>query len=744
MPSRFTTAWIHMPFLRSGSRALLPAAMTTAIACSLLVAPSAGASPIPAKVLPDEVVAAPATAGSEATASTGRFIITFEDGPAAVQGAKANAFGRLAKDLGLSVREVRETADGAVVVKADGEVSTVAADGVVAALNELPGIVHVQEDVLMRPLAGVNDPGFRDQWNLFGEPAGLRVPAAWDRSTGAGQTIAILDTGITPHTDLDANVLPGYDFVADPAIAVDGNTGRDADPSDPGDACLDPEPGAEPTESSWHGTHVAGIAAAMGNNSKGMAGVAYRAKLLPLRVMGACGGLLSDTADAIRWAVGGTVAWTENGISHTLPANPHPARVVNMSLGAEEVCSPYLQQAIDFAVQQGSVIIAAAGNESQPATNVMPANCHNVITVGATSRAGNHASYSNFGPEVDFSAPGGDGSTGAENILSTMNSGRTAPVAEAYGYMQGTSMAAPHVAGVAALMLSVNPALSPEDIERILADSTRPLTRACANGCGTGTVDANAAVWWAAGFPPSIRGTADVVAADAAGTLWNYPSNGKGGFAQRARIGSGWSALKNGFVTDWNQDGVLDLVAQWKDGRLTHYAGITSGGFQPAQTIGNGWGSYFVTVGKWRSGDRYPGIVAYDPQGALWHYPNPSGGVLGPRTRIGTGWNGLYLTMTDFDGDSRMDILAKKADGKLIQYRSNGTGQFLSESRRTIGTGWRSVNSMGSLPGFDQSGGQALMTRLTDGRLAYYPFAAGRWAARSIVGSGWSDYNLFR
>ena len=732
-----------MPFLRSGSRALLPAAMTTAIACSLLVAPSAGAFSVPAEVISDEVVAAPVTAGSGATESTGRFIITFEEGTAAVPGAKGNAYGRLAKDLGISVRELRETADGAVVVEADREISASAADGIVAALKEQPGVVHAEEDVLMRPLAGVNDPGFKDQWNLFGEPAGLRVPAAWDRSTGAGQTIAILDTGITAHTDLDFNVLPGYDFVADPAIAVDGN-GRDGDPSDPGDACLDPEPGAEPTESSWHGTHVAGIAAALGNNGTGVAGVAYGARLLPLRVMGACGGLLSDTADAIRWAAGGSVAWTENGVPHTLPENPNPARVINMSLGSEDACSPFLQSAIDFAVQQGSVVIAAAGNETQPAANVMPANCTNVITVGAISRAGNSASYSNFGPEVDVSAPGGDGSTGAENILSTVNSGATAPVSEAYAYMQGTSMAAPHVAGVAALMLSVNPALSPARVEQILRDSTRPLTRACANGCGTGLVDANAAVWWAAGFPPPIRSVSDVVAADSAGTLWNYPSNGKGGFEQRVRIGSGWSALKNGFVTDWNQDGVLDLIAQWKDGRLTHHAGRIGGGFRPAQTIGNGWGSYFVTVGKWRSGDRYPGIVAYDPKGTLWHYPNPSGGALSPRTSIGTGWKGLYLTMTDFDGDSRIDIVAKMADGKLVQYRSNGTGQFLSESRRTIGTGWQGVDSVRSLPGFGQSGRQGLMTRLTDGRLAYYPFAGGRWVDRSIVGSGWSNYNLFR
>jgi hypothetical protein len=189
---------------------------------------------------------------------------------------------------------------------------------------------------------------------------------------------------------------------------------------------------------------------------------------------------------------------------------------------------------------------------------------------------------------------------------------------------------------------------------------------------------------------------------------------------------------------------VLDLIAQWKDGRLMHYAGKYEGGFNPAQTIGTGWGDYFVTVGKWRTGDAYPGIVAYDANGALWHYPNASGGALSPRTGIGSGWKGLYLTMTDFDGDSRMDILAKKSDGNLVQYRSDGAGRFLSEPRKTIGTGWGIIDSITNLPGFNGVTQQGLMTRLTDGRLAYYPFTNGTWGSRTIEGSGWSAYNLFR
>lgn len=721
-----------MPFLRSGSRVFLPLAMTTAIGASLLAAPSAGALSEPAQAPIDGSVAAPSRADAGGSQPSDRFIVKFRQDPAAAPGNRGNAYGRVAKELGIPVRELRETAGGAVVIEAAGDVSAQAADAVVGILNAHPEVEYAEVDVLLHPLATANDQYYPNQWNLHEEVAGLRAPGAWDRSTGIGQTVAILDTGITEHSDLGLNVLPGYDFISDPALSADGD-GRDLNASDPGDACA-----SNGSRSSWHGTHVAGIAGALGNNSKGVAGVSYGAKILPLRVIGACGGRLSDTVDAVRWAAGGIVSGA--------PLNLTPARVINMSLGAEAVCQASMQSAIDFAVQQGSVVIAAAGNESQPAANVSPANCRNVITVGATSRAGDGASYSNYGPEVDVSAPGGDGSTAAENILSTFNSGTTTPAKEAYGYMQGTSMAAPHVAGVAALMLSVNPLLSPAQIEQTLRDTARPLPGTCSGGCGTGIVDANAALTRVAGeaFSPSLRSEADVVAADSSGVLWNYPSNGAGGFSNRVKIGSGWLSLKSGFVTDWNQDGVLDMVAQWKDGRLTIYPGKYSGGFGAAQAIGTGWGDYFVTVGKWRSGDRFPGIVATDPNGALWFYGNASGGTLSSRTAIGSGWKGLYLTMTDFDGDSRMDILAKKADGSLIQYRSDGAGRFLSESRKTIGTGWGIIDSMTDLPGFNGMNQQGIMTRLTDGRLAYYPFTNGRWGSRTIEGSSWGGYNIFR
>ncbi|WP_236783129.1 FG-GAP repeat domain-containing protein [Arthrobacter sp. QXT-31] len=242
---------------------------------------------------------------------------------------------------------------------------------------------------------------------------------------------------------------------------------------------------------------------------------------------------------------------------------------------------------------------------------------------------------------------------------------------------------------------------------------------------------------------PSIRSAADVVASGPDGVLWNYPATGRGGFQARQKIGVGWSALNKGLVTDWNSDGVFDLIAQWKNGRLSLYPGRPGGGFAAARSIGTGWGGYHVTVGRWRTNDRYPGILAYDAAGTLWYYGNSTGSLLSPRITTGTGWGGLYLTMTDFDQDGEQDLLAKRSDGRLLLYRSTGTGGFVSEARPTVGTGWNSINSITAVDGFT-TGGHGLMSRLSDGRLARYPFSKGTWAARTIVGSGWGNYNIFR
>jgi serine protease len=199
-----------------------------------------------------------------------------------------------------------------------------------------------------------------------------------------------------------------------------------------------------------------------------------------VRVLGKCGGYTSDIADAIVWASGGTVSG--------VPANANPAEVINMSLGGGGSCSTTYQTAINGAVSRGTTVVVAAGNSNTNVSSSVPANCANVIAVAATTSAGARASFSNYGTGIDISAPG-------QGILSTLNSGTTVPGTASYASYNGTSMAAPHVAGVVALIQSVAPtALSPAAIESLLKSTARPLPGACSGGCGAGIVDADAAV----------------------------------------------------------------------------------------------------------------------------------------------------------------------------------------------------------------------------------------------------------
>ncbi|MFI1767602.1 S8 family peptidase [Streptomyces sp. NPDC020800] len=335
------------------------------------------------------------------------------------------------------------------------------------------------------------------QWNLSDPKAGMDVPDAWRTSTGKGVTVAVLDTGVAEHSDLDANVVPGFDFISDHGTGKDGQNkdnandgdGRDGDASDPGSFAKDGQcPANEATSptSSWHGTHVAGIVAAA-DNGKGTVGVAPDTKIQPIRVLGSCITPSSDIIDAITWASGGSVPG--------IPDNTTPAKVINMSLGLDGRCTPPMQAAVDQAVQRGSTIVVAAGNQGskkapEDARNFDWASCHNVIPVAATDRAGDRAFYSNFG-SVAIAAPGGDTTNSPEDgILSTFNSGRTAPASENFHFEQGTSQAAPEISGLAALMLSVNPELTPAQIETAIQANARPVPGKCQGGCGAGLADA--------------------------------------------------------------------------------------------------------------------------------------------------------------------------------------------------------------------------------------------------------------
>lgn len=353
-------------------------------------------------------------------------------------------------------------------------------------------VQFVEEDILLQASLEPGDNGEEDnfyssQWHYFERTGGIELPAAWDITTGNDSiVVAVVDTGMTNHPDLNDKIVPGADLISDIKIGNDGDA-RDNDPSDPGDwidsndSCFQ----GFNNNSSWHGTHVAGTVAAKSDNGLGVAGVSWGAKILPVRVLGKCGGWLSDIAEGIRWAAGGRVT----GVSD----NQNPADVINLSLGGVGTCGPTMQEAIDFAVSRGAVVVVAAGNDQRNLdfTSYVPANCRNVITVGASNRNSFRAFYSNYGSFIDVMAPGGDFSG---NVFSTSNDGTNEPNRASYRGLNGTSMAAPHVAGVVALMKSVAPDLFPAQVKEILKTTTKFINCDREDGCGGGLIDAFEAV----------------------------------------------------------------------------------------------------------------------------------------------------------------------------------------------------------------------------------------------------------
>ncbi len=402
---------------------------------------------------------------------------------------------------------IRHFNGNGMVVRLPADVSLEEAERIAEQLAGHPSVASAQPDKRVYPALVPNDPDFPNQWHLFEDTAGIRMPSAWDQETGSNSiVIAQLDTGIISHRDLNsARVLAGFDLITDVATANDGDS-RDPDPTDPGDATVDNECGAGiPGEaSSWHGLAVAGVIVAQSDNATDIAGIDFAARLLPVRVLGKCGGDISDVADGIRWAAGLPVAG--------IPTNTTPARVINVSLSGDGGCSFEEQTAINDAVNAGAVVVVAAGNEGRDVAGISPANCENVVAVGAVGRDGSRASYANFGEEIDLSAPGGDGDgVNADGILTLFNSGTTTPVADRLAEIQGTSFTTAQTSAVAALMWAAsadaNITLTPATIQDILRSTARPFPDSSCdpNLCGQGILDADAALA-AATDPTSVLG----------------------------------------------------------------------------------------------------------------------------------------------------------------------------------------------------------------------------------------------
>ncbi len=358
-------------------------------------------------------------------------------------------------------------------------------------LSARADVEYAEVNKIYHAMAAPTDPGYNLQWHY----AAMNLPAAWDISTGLASTVmAVVDDGMLYNlTDNDAKTHPdfagrmasniGYDFISDPARAEDGD-GRDANPYD--------------NRIGLHGTHVAGTMGAATNNGQFGAGVNWAAKLLNIRVLGLGGGTDADIVDGVLWAGGEPISG--------VPNNTNPAKVINMSLGGDGPCSANEQAAYDLLTGKGKIIVVAAGNENENVSKPKsPANCNNVITVGATGPTNKRAGYSNYGARVDVMAPGGD----TELSINVNGTDQEAGVYSTYfnkqtnafnlGGIQGTSMASPHVAGLVGLMVGIDPNLNYTQTLAFLKNNAKALaTGDCANGnavvtdafCGSGLVDA--------------------------------------------------------------------------------------------------------------------------------------------------------------------------------------------------------------------------------------------------------------
>jgi serine protease len=407
-------------------------------------------------------------------AATDQLIVKWRAGAAAEQ-----RVARLKSTGGVGLqRKTRLTSD-TDVLKLDRALAGAELDSVIASIAADPQVEYAVADEWRALHALPTDPLYAEQW-YFGsaQASATRAQDAWDTTVGNSATIvAVLDTGARyNHPDLSAKLLPGHDFVSNPTFSTDGD-GRDADADDPGDFVTTAEAQTPPftaipctaDSSSWHGTRVASLIAAQTNN-EGIAGTGWNTRILPVRVMAKCGGIDSDIIAGMRWAAGIAVPG--------VPANPTPAKILNLSLGGTGLCSAAYQQAITEITAQGVVVVISVGNEGRAVSS--PANCNGVIAVAGLRHAGTKVGFSNLGPNVTIGAPGGNcvnpqGQPCLFSLVAATDAGTTTPTAPAYtdqlNFNVGTSFAAPLVAGAAALMHAVNGQISPSQYRALLRET---------------------------------------------------------------------------------------------------------------------------------------------------------------------------------------------------------------------------------------------------------------------------------